>query len=200
MLLEIPEPGIALILLAAGGSRRLGQPKQLTPWRGKSLLRAMAETALKADRFRVHVVLGKDHEVMGPELGGLPVILTINRDSELGMGSSIAAGLRTVLAEGPDYRGVLVMLCDQLRLQASHLQELHRGFLENPDRLIASSYAGIAGVPAIFPRVYFPELLTLEGDQGGKAILRKNADRVLTIPFPEGGIDLDLPEDLVDRP
>src|SRR5580692_2476743 len=107
---------VALILLAAGPSTRLGQPKQLLPFRGRSLLRHAAETALASSCRPVVVVLGASAERMKSELTDLPVMIAVNSGWESGMGSSIRAGLEA-LTNGKNadagVGAVVIMVCDQ---------------------------------------------------------------------------------------
>jgi molybdenum cofactor cytidylyltransferase len=196
-MMEIPETRaerrIAAVVLAAGASTRLGQAKQLVRVAGESLLRRTARMALEAGCAAVVVVLGFEAERMRPELDGLPVKITENPRWAEGMASSLRCGVESVQRMEPD--GVLLLVCDQPRLSAEHLRILlsrHRG----KQTITASAYAGNMGVPVVFGRELFPELLALQGDQGARAVILRHGEQTEGIPWPEGTVDLDRPEDL----
>src|ERR1700722_15860828 len=129
-----PLPPIALILLAAGSSTRMGRPKQLLLYKNQSLLRRAAEQALKAGCDPVIVVLGSSAEQMKPELTNLPVQIIENPHWPQGMGTSIRAGLQTLLpspstrgegkGEGSSPPAVIITLCDQPLIDAAALTQL----------------------------------------------------------------------------
>ncbi|MGP8236795.1 MAG: NTP transferase domain-containing protein [Limisphaerales bacterium] len=184
--------GCALIILAAGASARLGRPKQLLPFRGRSLLRHAAETALNSVCRPVVVVLGAFADELQSELAALPVTVAINPAWADGMASSIRTGLREV-ASGPD--AVVIMLCDQPLVTAGMLDRLvsvHRG---EERGIVASAYEGTSGVPALFSRKYYRELGLLEGDQGAKKIIVKHENDLARISLPEAAFDVDRLED-----
>jgi molybdenum cofactor cytidylyltransferase len=175
---------VAVIILAAGASRRLGEPKQLLQFRGRTLLRHAAETALQTKCRPVVVVIGVQALRMREELEALDVRVVENEKWEEGVASSIRAGLAAV----GEVEGVIMMLCDQPFVTAEFLDRLAAS-----ERLAAAEYGGSVGVPAFFGREFLPELNALEGDQGAKAILlRNNAER---IPCPEALVDIDTKTD-----
>ena len=175
----------AVILLAAGASIRLGQPKQLLPYQGKTLLHHAAEIALSVGS--VTVVLGANAEPIAPALEGLPVTIVLADDWQEGMAASLRAGIRAV--EGAD--AALVMLCDQPLVTTELLQAL---LLEwEPGSIVASDYGEALGPPCVFDRTYFPELLALTGDSGARQLLKKYPCH--TVAFPGGRVDVDTWED-----
>ena len=177
------------VLLAAGASRRLGRPKQLLQVEGESLLHRSARLALEAGFDPVVVVLGAGIDDLRPVLLDLPVQVASNPAWEEGVASSIQAGL-AVLAD--DVAGAAFLVCDQPALDRGHLEALRRIFEADPERAVASTYAGTRGIPAILPRSAFDRLARLAGNQGAKALLGD----ANPIPFPGGELDLDTPEDL----
>jgi molybdenum cofactor cytidylyltransferase len=179
-------PGAGVIILAAGGSRRMGQPKQLLSFRGRSLLRHAAETALQSICRPVLVVLGSDLDWMQKELKGLDIRAVSNPDWNEGMASSIRAALS---AADLELSGVVMMLCDQPFVSSEALNQL----AASPDELAAAEYGGTVGVPAYFPKRFFPALRALEGNAGAKSILLENPAR--RIPCPEASMDIDTPEE-----
>jgi molybdenum cofactor cytidylyltransferase len=187
-------PKVAAVVLAAGASRRLGQPKQLILIEGESLLRRSARLAIEAGCQPVVVVLGFDAERMLPELAGLAVDVAINANWSSGMGSSLACGVQAVLAARPEADALLVLVCDQPRLTASHLGALLARHAAGPAAIVASAYAGRSGVPAIFAAGLFPELQHLEGDRGARDLIFCHGAQ--TVDWPDGALDIDTPTDL----
>ena len=185
------------LILAAGGSRRLGRPKQLLVFQGEILLERAIRLATEAGAVRVFAVLGACFEVISASVRFSGAIPVINDQWQQGIASSIAAGLHAADSFGPKPSGVLVMSCDQPRLTADHLRTLIDVFnAQTEPAIIASAYAGVHGVPAIFPRAVFPHLMSLSGDKGARALLAKPPCALIAREFPGGEIDIDLPADL----
>ncbi len=174
------------ILLAAGGSRRLGRPKQLLDWRGEPLVRRAARAALDAGVDELVVVLGAHAEEVGAALDGLPLRTVLNPAWADGMGGSIARGARAI-----ESGAVLVTLCDQPAVDASLLRRLIDGLAEGRPR-VACRYAGGIGAPAVFSGPGDLERLrALEGDRGARALLAAEPDGVTAIDAPEAQTDID---------
>lgn len=195
----------AAILLAAGGSRRLGRPKQLIRIGGESLLRRTARLTVDAGCNRVLAVLGFEAALLKLEIDGLAVETILNPDWEQGMASSLQAGLKALLTRLRDSppaertgetTSVLITVCDQPRLSVEVLRELIAVHHSSKADISACSYSKTLGVPAIFDPKVFPALLQLKGDQGAKRIMAQPQWKVSTLAFPDGGIDIDLPSDL----
>ncbi len=184
------------LILAAGGSSRLGQPKQLVNAGGKSLLEHAIENAQKTCLQQIYVVLGAHREQIETRIENLPVTVIRNSKWQEGMGSSISAGIAPVTGE-KKWDAVLIMLCDQLHINSQHLQAITSAFRQGKAPLIATAYGNQQGVPALFARQYFTELEKLSGDSGAKKILIRHASHLHTIPFEQALIDIDTPEDLV---
>lgn len=183
------------LILAAGGSSRLGRPKQLIRAHGKSLLEQSVGTALNASLQQVYVVLGARFEQTEHSIKQLPVSIIRNEHWQEGIGSSISAGMQTIIKES-DYDAVLIMLCDQLYINTLHLQALIEAYRQKKASIIATTYGGQTGVPALFDQKYFSDLGKLSGDTGAKKILSLHADSLHCIQFEQALIDIDTPEDL----
>ncbi|MDB6068378.1 MAG: 4-diphosphocytidyl-2C-methyl-D-erythritol synthase [Pedosphaera sp.] len=186
------------MILAAGGSTRLGRPKQLLPFRGRSLLRHAAETALESVCRPVVVVLGAKAERLEAELNGLAVKVVNNPEWVSGMGSSIWAGLEAMGLAGDgevDTNGVVIMLCDQPLISARRLDELVAAQSVCAKGIVAAEYGGTTGVPALFSRKYNGELAGLGAAEGAKRIILEHADDVERVYCPEGAIDIDTEAD-----
>jgi molybdenum cofactor cytidylyltransferase len=184
---------VTAVILAAGGSSRLGRPKQLVQFRGLSLLRRAAETACASRADEVVAVLGHDAPGMRSDIEGLRVRVLENPLWRDGISSSIR---RAITSISPESDGALLMVCDQLRLTVSHLDALIDAFGRAPDRPVASAYGESAGVPALFPRALFGELLLLKGDRGAKRVLLAHREILVTLPWPDGRLDVDTAPDV----
>ena len=188
---------VAAIVLAAGASSRLGRPKQLVELDGEMLLARAVRLVREAGVAHVFVVLGAEFEaiVAAVDLSGVRVVRNV--DWAAGIAGSIHAGLRAVEEFAPDAEGAMILTCDQPRLSAGHLRELIAAFDALDARGIAASeYAGLRGVPAVFPRGVFGELYALSGDKGARAVLAKPSCAIATVKFSGGELDVDTPEDL----
>jgi molybdenum cofactor cytidylyltransferase len=185
------------IILAAGASRRLGRPKQLLQLDGETLLARIIRVARDAGAAPVLVVLGAHAHEISASVQLHEVTTVLNPDWQEGIASSLCVGLRALLSCVPDAPGVLLLVCDQPRLTATHLRTLTDRFYQNSQSAaIASTYSGARGIPAIFPRALFPRLLALSGDKGARGILADPGCPIVEVPFPGGEIDVDSPADL----
>lgn len=189
---------VAAIVLAAGASRRLGQPKQLLMYSGETLLERAIRMAVEAGASPVLTVLGANREMILAAIDLDRAVPVVNNDWERGIATSIHAGLESLDAIAPDANAALILSCDQPRLTADHLHLLIETFaaqVEPP--IVASSYAGVVGIPAVFPHVVFPHLLALRGDQGARALLAQPPCPLIPVAFSGGEVDIDQPEDLI---
>ena len=183
------------LLLAAGGSTRFGSPKQLAEFEGKTLIRRAAEAVSRSGCSIVVVVLGAAADGLRRELSNIDLDTVENKDWQSGMSSSIKLGLSKLIELEPQLDAVLITLMDQPKVTASHLAAFVSTFAELRPPLIAAEYSGTTGVPALFSRVLFDELLQLKGDQGARSIIRKRSD-AQTISLAEAAIDIDSLADL----
>jgi molybdenum cofactor cytidylyltransferase len=191
---DIP-PRVGLVLLAAGGSFRMGTPKQLLVFQGRTLLRRAAEEAVASGCHPVVVVLGAHADRLDPEIADLPVRVAHNAMWRTGMGSSIRTGVDALIATGDALDGVVIMVCDQPFCNASVIGMLVEGYARGERRIVTASYAGVYGVPTLFDRTLFPELLALDGQEGARRVLEAYPYEILAIPFAAGAVDVDMPED-----
>jgi molybdenum cofactor cytidylyltransferase len=183
----------AAIILAAGESRRLGQPKQNLVFQHKTLLERSVEAALGAGCAPVMVILGANsaHIAIHADEN---VKLIYNPDWREGMASSIRSGINELhVLSGID--SVVIMLCDQPFADRELIHALRARQTETGKAIIACSYGTTIGVPALFARSLFPELLRLKGDEGARLIFKARAAEVIVVPFAKGGIDIDTAED-----
>ncbi len=183
---------IAGIVLAGGGSRRLGQPKQLLDWQGKPLVRHIAEVALEAGLSPVIVVTGAGDEAVRAAVEGLPITVAHNPAWEAGQSTSVRRGL----AELPTTTGGAVfLLVDQPFVSAP----LVRTLVEEHARTLAPIVAPLIdeqrGNPVLFDRVTFAEFEALEGDVGARPLFARH--RPMWVPWHEARalLDIDTVED-----
>jgi molybdenum cofactor cytidylyltransferase len=192
----MPMP-VAAIILAAGASRRLGQPKQLLMHGGETMIERVIRMANDAGATPVIVVLGANHELIRTAVPLNLVLPVINSSWEQGIASSIHAGVAALEVSAPQTHGALILGCDQPRLAVGRLRALLDAFdAQAAPAIMASAYEGILGIPAVFPREVFDELRALRGDKGARALLMQPPCPLVVLPFPGGEIDIDLPADL----
>lgn len=182
-----------VLVLAAGASTRLGQPKQLVKLGGRPALHIVVSNAVAVAGNAVTVVLGAQAREMTHLLAHSPASVVVNRHWQEGMGSSLRFG---IAALPPACDAVLVLLGDQVGVTADDLKRLASAWRGEESMIAASVYDQHVGVPAIFPRLCFSELAELRGDHGARGVLERNNYRLVRVPMVNAAIDLDTPRDL----
>lgn len=172
-----------IVILAAGTSARLGMPKQLLPYNGDTLLNHAIKAANATDNAAVVVVLGAER------ITGLEAPTILNPEFSEGMASSIRYGVQYMMDKADH---IILMVCDQPHVDAAHILSLIEKQKTTGAAIVASYYADRKGVPALFDKSIFPELLALTGDVGARHIIEKHDAAV--VPFPLGVIDIDTDE------
>lgn len=194
------EPRHAIVVLAAGGSRRLGHAKQLVEFRGETLIARAVRVALEAAADHVIVVLGAHAAEVDAAIGERPVDRVHNPRWSSGQGTSIAAGVARARALAPDVCTGTIMLCDQPALEANHLRDLRAAWTEASDRsAIAATRlpSNSGGVPACFGSSHFDDLEALDGDRGARSLIARSVGPVALVDPPAGGLgDVDTAEDV----
>lgn len=188
-------PGYGAIVLAAGPASRMGSAKQLLKLGGQSLLRRAAAAALDGGCAPIVVVTGAHREAVTADLTGLPILTTFNPDWTDGMGTSLRAGLAALLAAAPRTEMAVVLVCDQPHLDGAVVRKLIAGWSEGGKPMAASEYAGAVGPPCCFGKSCFAALAAIDDRQGAKHLLLANPQSVTRIPWPDGSVDVDTPED-----
>lgn len=184
---------IHVLVLAAGASTRLGQPKQLVQLGGRPALHIALSNAVAVAGNAVTVVIGANANDLTYLLSNSPASLVVNRHWDEGIASSIRCGL-TVVPAAAD--AVMIVLGDQVCVTSDDLKRLLAAWNRQENDIAAATYERHVGVPAIFPRWCFSELAQLRGDEGARKILQRNPDRIVRVPMTNAGFDLDTPEDL----
>src|ERR1700722_2835426 len=184
----------AIVILAAGGSRRLGRPKQLLTVLGEPLLRRVVRMATEVHPDHLIVVLGRSAYDCVPVIKDCEADIVVNPFWESGLAGSIRIGVERAEEQGAD--SILLLLSDQPWLNS----EVIRRFLDRmngkTDVIISARYDGILGAPMMFGSDWFPQLKNLKGDQGARNLVSKETDRVEVIDWSEGALDVDTPDDL----
>ncbi len=184
-----------IVILAAGESARMGTPKQLLNYREKTLLQHTVDTARALVGTPILVVLGAHAAQIRLRLDAPGVLVAENANWRDGMGGSVRTGLEALLAESPDLLSATFLLCDQPLLSTNTIRHLITTCERTGQVIVASEYNGVLGVPALFPRKFFPELLALDGKSGAQAIIHAHASEAIGVPFSEGAVDIDTRSD-----
>lgn len=162
---------VAGVILAAGRSQRMGRPKLLLPWRGKPLIRHVVEAALQANLDPLIVVTGDASAQVAHMVEGMKVQLVFNPDWSSGQSTSVHCGIKVL----PSNIGATVfLLADQPQIPSTLIEALIENHTSNLAPIVAPLVAGQRGNPVLFDRVTFPDLLTIQGDIGGRAIFSKH--------------------------
>ena len=187
---------IGIIILAAGGSNRFGEPKQLFKLRGETLVHRAAKSAIDCNAGLVIVSVGANREAIEKELTGLDITSVFNVDWQTGMASSLTTALKYLTDDHHEIDAVLFMVCDQPRVTSKMLNEIIETYQSTKAPIVASEYSDTLGVPALFDSSMFDELLELKGDEGARSIIKRHGDRVHKVPMPEAAFDIDSVADI----
>jgi molybdenum cofactor cytidylyltransferase len=184
-----------IIILAAGGSSRFGNSKQLLHFNGKTLLQHAIDEATEVGAEPIVVVTGANADEISKEIKNEKVEIIFNKDWEQGIASGIVIGLKKAIALNNELEKVIIAVCDQPFVSSSLFQQLFEKQNKSVTHIVASAYADTIGTPALFTEKYFDALMGLTGDQGAKILLKKYSEDLATVDFPDGYIDIDTQED-----
>jgi molybdenum cofactor cytidylyltransferase len=184
-----------LIILAAGESSRLGNIKQLLPFNGKTLLQHVIDEAAEAGAQPIVVITGANANKIAVSIAHNNVNIVANENWQEGMASGIVAGVRQIISLGDGVKKIILAVCDQPFVSSALFEQLDHTQNKTGKPIVASSYAGTIGTPALFSIEFFDKLLSLRGDEGAKKILKNNINDVATVDFPKGEIDIDTLKD-----
>jgi molybdenum cofactor cytidylyltransferase len=183
-----------IVLLAAGEGSRFGGAKQLANIAGEPMVRRVARRLLETD-IPVIAVTGAYADDVEIVLDDLPLSMIRCEDWQLGMGNSLAAGVREAVRLFPQSTAVLICLADQPMLDKASIETFLQRHKQASDRILASEHDGTKGPPVLFPQDCFAALMMLSGARGARSLLEQHAARVEVMTSIEG-IDVDTPEDL----
>lgn len=187
---------VSIIILAAGEASRMGVPKQLLHIEGKSLIKRMAEMAMDTPCYPIVVVLGANRSIIRKELDRMPVTVIDNAMWEKGMSSSIKMGLVGAYMTLKEVEAAIFLTVDMPMVSVDLIQQMIQKAEETKEGeeaplIVACKYENQLGIPVLFKRELFNELLELTGDNGAKKVLKAHPDKTAVVDFPQGKIDLD---------
>lgn len=185
-----------IILLAAGNSSRMGSPKQLLVYQGKTFLERITDTALEVfDPNQIVLVLGARHHEISSVIKNKNIHIVINENWESGMASSIQSGMKTLCGLFPEMERCFISVCDQPYLTSNLFSKMLQLQKTSGKEIVVTKYADTLGAPALFSKKYFKPLTELTGEQGAKKIIQQNMNDVESFEFEKGAVDIDTPSD-----
>ncbi|MBF8303795.1 MAG: 4-diphosphocytidyl-2C-methyl-D-erythritolsynthas e [Dehalococcoidia bacterium] len=179
---------VSAIVLAAGQARRMGQLKQLLPWRGATLIEHTIDCVIASGVAEIIVVLGYRAEEVTQRLAGKPVKIKINENYKGGMSSSLICGLQALEKKAA---GIMVVLGDQPTLEVDTLRHLIREFCQRIT-IVVPVFEKRRGNPVIFPSKYINEMLALQGDRGAKSVVEAHPDDVIEVGVTTDSVIFDI--------
>jgi len=184
---------IGAVILAAGPSTRMGRPKLLLTYKGVPLLRRAVDAAVGAGCAETVVVLGAAADQYRAVLDGTPARMLVNQSFAEGMAGSIQVGIEAL---GDAVGAAVIMLADQPFIDADIIRKLIETYRSSGKKIVASQYNNVRGVPALFDRALFLELLVVTGDQGARTVIETYPGHVAAVDIPAASAeDVDTPED-----
>lgn len=182
---------IAVVVLAAGNAKRLGQSKQLLPWGNSTLLGNVVDNVLTVDAHKTFVVLGAYSNEILEKINLSEATVLINDNWQQGLGSSIASAITEIDDKYPELNAVLLVLADQPFIGSIHLNAIINLHLTEKESIIITRKEDYRGVPVLFPRKFFKELRLLSNDEGAKQIINRNKNCVKEIVSQDNIADID---------
>lgn len=192
--MSLSETRIGAVILAAGSSSRLGEPKQLVHFQSKSLLQQVIDEVAQIEFEELVVILGANEVLIKKKVNFKSAKLIQNPNWEEGMASSIRLAVEE--AERRGLNALLILLSDQPFVNSELLRDLIKLYSPGKELIVASEYNNIFGVPVLFDRHYFQDLKELTGDTGARKLIKQYQDKVKGVKFEKGLVDIDTQEDL----
>lgn len=182
---------IAIVILAAGNSKRMGQSKQLLPWKNSTLLGSVIENACLIEAVEVFVVLGAYTNEIREKIDLSRANILINENWQQGLGSSIALATAEINKKYPDMNAVLFVLADQPFISSHHLNTIIALHNKEKEAIVITRKEDYRGIPVLFPAKFFSELITLSNDEGAKQIINRNKNEIREIITQNNIADID---------
>lgn len=182
-----------IVILAAGSSTRMGEPKQLMKYKDKTFLQHIIDEAIEAHLKPVICVTGSQSDLITNSISIMGVLIVYNEHWSEGMGSGISAGIKQLLPTEVD--SVILAVSDQPYVSADLFRTMVGWKEKSGKGIVACTYAGTLGTPVLFTRDYFDRLQSLNGDQGAKNIVKLNLPDVCPVEFEKGNVDIDTKQD-----
>jgi molybdenum cofactor cytidylyltransferase len=187
----------AILILAAGGSVRMGKPKLAEKFLGTNLIERVLEAVSVFDEYPKLIVLGGYKEAYLPQVENSNINFIFNSEWQNGLSTSINVGIEWFNTKyEEEIENVMILLADMALVNSEYLEKIIKSAKGSTKGIIASNYGPSLGPPAIFNKKYFNELQSLEGDRGAKSVILKHMEDLQTLEFLDGLIDIDTPEDL----
>jgi len=189
---------ISAIILAAGESKRMGEPKQLMPFGQSTILEKAIDNLLSSAVNEIIVVLGYKAEEVLKTIATKPVKIAINPDYKQGMSTSIIAGLSLIARQA---QAVMLALGDQPLVDSQTINQLIEEFYNHDKGIVVPTYHGKRGHPVIFAIKYKQKLLGLTGDIGGREVIKDHPDDILEVAVDSESVisDIDTRADYQSR-
>lgn len=182
---------IAVVVLAAGNAKRLGQSKQLLPWGNSTLLGNVVRNVLAVDAHKFFVVLGAYSNEIIEKINLSETTVLINGNWQQGLGSSIASAIAEIENKYSEVNSVLLVLADQPFISSIHLNAIIKLHSTEKESIIITRKEDYIGVPVLFPRKFFRELMLLSNDEGAKQIINRNKNWVKEVVSQDDTADID---------
>jgi molybdenum cofactor cytidylyltransferase len=183
------QPMISAIILAAGESKRMGEPKQLMPFGQSTILEKAIDNLLSSAVNEIIVVLGYKAEEVLKTIATKPVKIAINPDYKQGMSTSIIAGLSLIARQA---QAVMLALGDQPLVDSQTINQLIEEFYNHDKGIVVPTYHGKRGHPVIFAIKYKQKLLGLTGDIGGREVIKDHPDDILEVAVDSESVISDI--------
>ena len=188
---------IAIVILAAGKSLRMGFAKQIIRINNKPLLKITLDK-IESISEDTYCVLGANKDLILEEIHFNNTVVIDNINYEKGLSSSISICIEFFEKKNLNYDGVLFVLGDQPAIETEYFLSIIKTFNEHKTKIIATNYDGKAGVPALFPKSFFKELKIIKGDKGAREILKNKPKSIIFESFKTNLVDIDTRKDLID--
>jgi molybdenum cofactor cytidylyltransferase len=187
-----------IIILAAGSSSRFGRVKQLLHFNNKTLLQHVIDEAIDSGAEPIIVVTGANADEIEKNIPQDNIEIIRNDNWQQGMASGIVEGLKKAITLNNDIKKIIITVCDQPFVSSAIFKQLYEKQERSVQHIVACAYANTIGTPALFAQNYFDALMSLQGEEGAKKILKANREDVATIDFPQGAVDIDTSKDYDD--
>jgi len=188
---------IAIVILAAGKSLRMGFAKQIIRINNEPLLKITLDK-IESISEETYCVLGANKDLILEEIHFNNTVVIDNINYEKGLSSSISICIEFFEKKNLNYDGVLFVLGDQPAIETEYFLSIINTFNEHKTKIIATNYDGKAGVPALFPKSFFKELKIIKGDKGAREILKNKPKSIIFESFKTNLVDIDTRKDLID--
>lgn len=190
---QTPQLPVFAIVLAAGAASRFGSTKQLSEYRGVTLVRRATDLAFSACDKHTVLVVGHEWRPVAAACQPLSGFLLMNEHYDEGLSASISQALRSIQHAAS---AVILLLADQALVTAHHVRAIRDAWSGAEHEIVATTFADTTGPPILFPRGSFNDLMRLKGDHGARELLTNDRYTVKTLDFESAAIDIDTPEDL----